>query len=46
VCPRLLFVDTNKCAHKVHHLPLLTLWIDGQNRTLTKRPNPVSILAT
>ena len=36
MCPRFLFVDTNKSAHKGHHPHSHTWSTHGWNRTLTK----------
>src|SRR6201982_2675904 len=36
MCPRFLFVDTNKSAHKGHHPNSRTLSTHGRNRTLTR----------
>jgi hypothetical protein len=38
VCPRFLFVDTNKCVHRVYPLGLFTHCTDGLNLTLTEKP--------
>jgi len=39
MCPRFLFVDTNKSVHKGHHPHSHTRSTHGKNRTLTDYPN-------
>src|SRR6266446_5288294 len=39
MCPRFLFVDTNKSAHKGHHPHSHTWSTHGRNRTLTSHPH-------
>ena len=36
-CPPILQVDTSGCAHFRHHSPLVTLRLDGTERTLTHK---------